>query len=103
MIYNDIGAMTWFYREEYGPLEEFCLSKRLPVRNEIADEAVTYRESDDDGEKSGGRRKASYQEGAGGNDPDDDSESGMYLHEIRFYFQLASNTCNIIKYNCDFG
>ncbi|KAJ8325965.1 hypothetical protein BDV3_003822 [Batrachochytrium dendrobatidis] len=62
-------------REEYGPLEEFCLSKRLPVRNEIADEAVTYRESDDDGEKSGGRRKVSYQEGAGGNDPDDDSES----------------------------
>ncbi|EGF81219.1 hypothetical protein BATDEDRAFT_10843, partial [Batrachochytrium dendrobatidis JAM81] len=49
-------------REEYGPLEEFCLSKRLPVRNEIADEAVTYRESDDDGEKSGGRRKVSYQE-----------------------------------------
>ncbi|KAJ1344171.1 hypothetical protein BSLG_001311 [Batrachochytrium salamandrivorans] len=62
-------------REEYGPLEEFCQTKRLPIRNELAEEAVTYHESDDDGEKGGkGQRRASSHMAADFGDQDD-SES----------------------------
>ncbi|KAL2912520.1 FACT complex subunit [Polyrhizophydium stewartii] len=75
-------------REEHGPLEEFCQSKKLPIRNEIADEMVTYRDAgdededeDDDDDDDGGKggRDSSRRRGGGAdsgdNDDDEDEES----------------------------
>ncbi|KAI8912775.1 structure-specific recognition protein-domain-containing protein, partial [Gorgonomyces haynaldii] len=42
-------------REEYGPLESFCRSKKLPVRNEIGDEGMQFVDSEEEDEE--GRRK----------------------------------------------